>query len=158
MDRYWTLLQANQGAQRLMGWLLGDGAKEPVFDHRLSCFEQPLHMMRLMLHPQGLRPYVDDWDTIAGSLIQRLQQEAQAEAVDSPTAQLLRSLEADLPAPAAASLPLGSALPVLPVTFVKASQRLSFLPSSPPWAPPTTLLCKSYASKVYSQLIRLPRR
>ncbi|UCJ13973.1 MAG: zinc-binding dehydrogenase [Phormidium sp. PBR-2020] len=24
MDRYWTLLQANQGAQRLMGWLLGD--------------------------------------------------------------------------------------------------------------------------------------
>ncbi|WP_159786178.1 hypothetical protein [Sodalinema gerasimenkoae] len=119
MDRYWTLLQANQGAQRLMGWLLGD---------RLSYFEQPLNMMRLMLHPQGLRPYVEDWEIIAGSLVQRLQQEAQGEAVDSPTAQLLRSLDADLPAPtpATASLPVGSALPVLPVTFVKASQRLSF--------------------------------
>ncbi|MBF2089770.1 MAG: helix-turn-helix transcriptional regulator [Synechococcales cyanobacterium K32_A2020_035] len=117
MDRYWTLLQANQGAQNLMGWLLGD---------RLSRFEQPLNMMRLMLHPQGLRPYVENWETIAGSLAQRLQQEAQGEAVDSPTAQLLRSLEADLPDPGATSLLFGSALPVLPVTFVKANQRLSF--------------------------------
>lgn len=115
MDRYWTLLQANQGAQKLMGWLLGD---------RLSYFEQPLNMMRLMLHPQGLRPCVEDWETVAGSLVQRLQQEAQGEAADSPTAQLLRSLEADLPT--AASPPVGSALPVLPVTFVKAGQRLSF--------------------------------
>jgi len=117
MDRYWTLLQANQGAQTLMAWLLGN---------RISYFEQPLNMMRLMLHPQGLRPYVDDWETIAGSLVQRLQHEAQAEGVDSPTVQLLRSLEADLPAPAAASLPFSSALPVLPITFVKANQHLSF--------------------------------
>ncbi|HZG37493.1 MAG TPA: helix-turn-helix transcriptional regulator [Nodosilinea sp.] len=119
IDRYWTLLQANRGALWLMGWLMGD---------RLSLLEQPLNMMRLMIQAQGLRPYVENWAPIAVSLVQRLQQEAQSEGPDGPTAQLLQELKEELHDVSIASAPAaaGNPWPVLPVTFVKAGQRLSF--------------------------------
>ena len=119
IDRYWTLLQANRGALWLMGWLMGD---------RLSPLEQPLNMMRLMIQAQGLRPYVENWEAIAVSLVQRLQQEAQSEGPDSPTAHLLQELKEELHDVSIASAPAaaGNPWPVLPVTFVKAGQRLSF--------------------------------
>ncbi|WP_008312601.1 helix-turn-helix domain-containing protein [Leptolyngbya sp. PCC 6406] len=121
IDRYWTLLQANQGALRLMGWLLGD---------RLSTLEQPLNMMWLMIHPQGLRPYVEDWNTVAVPLVQRLQQEAQSEGPSGPTARLLQDLRGELQDISLATPIASGPLPVLPITFVKpdgkAHQRLSF--------------------------------
>ncbi len=119
LDRYWTLLQANRGAQWLLDWLMGD---------RLSALEQPLNMMQLMIHPQGLRPYVEDWETVAVTLLQRLQQEAQIEGTASYTAKLLQDLKQELQdrLPAPTTPTASGSLPVLPITFVKADQRLRF--------------------------------
>ncbi|WOD39400.1 helix-turn-helix transcriptional regulator [Nodosilinea sp. E11] len=119
LDRYWNLLKANQGALRLMEWLLGD---------RLRTLGQPLNMMQLMIHPQGLRPYVENWPSMAVSLMQRFQQEAQSEGPHSPPAKLLHELKGDLPdgAMASATVATGGQWPVLPITFVKTDQRLSF--------------------------------
>jgi redox-regulated HSP33 family molecular chaperone len=53
-------------------------------------------MMQLMIHPQGLRPYVEDWETVAVTLLQRLQQEGQSEGPASSTARLLQALKGEL--------------------------------------------------------------
>jgi len=99
-----------------MGW--GD---------RFSTLEQPLNIMQLMIYPWGLRPYVEDWETVAVTLIQRLQQETQGEGPASSTARLLQDLKQELqPLPVPPSPTASGSLPVLPITFVKADQRLRF--------------------------------
>lgn len=119
IDRYWSLLQANQAAIRLMEWLMGD---------RLSALGEPPNIMRLMVHPQGLRPYVENWEEVGVSLVYRLQHEERAEDANSPTALLLQELQRELRDPLLSAIGLfpPEQLPVLPLTFVKADQRLSF--------------------------------
>jgi transcriptional regulator with XRE-family HTH domain len=72
VDAGWTVQLANQAAQRMLAFLLGDR-----FDPA-----QPQNFMKLPLHPQGARPYIANWHEIASALIHRLQREA----MDSPAA------------------------------------------------------------------------
>lgn len=72
MDRYWNQLDSNRAAQRLLGWL--------VQPEQLSACTIPsgrLNLMKTMLHPQGLRPVVANWETIAPHLIRRVYRESQ---------------------------------------------------------------------------------
>jgi transcriptional regulator with XRE-family HTH domain len=59
LDRYWNILMANDAAPRCTRFLLG---AEPTEGN----------MLRLCLHPNGLRPMMPSWEETAGDLIRHL--------------------------------------------------------------------------------------
>jgi transcriptional regulator with XRE-family HTH domain len=80
MDRHWNILMTNGAATRLFGMLIPappDG---------------PANIMRLMFRPDGLRPFVANWDDAAGALVQRLHREAVGGVPDETTTRLLEEV------------------------------------------------------------------
>ncbi len=73
MDRYWNLIQTNSASQQLINWLIDSQDLQKFF-----CIDGKINMMRLMLHPQGLKPFVVNWEEIGGNLIKRAYREALA--------------------------------------------------------------------------------
>lgn len=71
IDRYWNLLLTNDAATRLMNVLIDSDQLQTFF-----CIDGKINLMRLMFHPQGLRPFVANWQELAGHLLQRVQREA----------------------------------------------------------------------------------
>lgn len=63
LDRYWNILMANGGADRLFGYLL-----DPVV---VAALGSP-NAVRLVCHPKALRPWIVNWEPTAGALIQWL--------------------------------------------------------------------------------------
>ena len=76
LDRHWNIVMSNQSLQRILAGLVdpskvwGDG--EP-------------NLMRLTFHPEGLRPWIANWDEVGPSLVTRLRREA-GELHDDPKA------------------------------------------------------------------------
>jgi hypothetical protein len=63
LDRHWNILLANEGAGRFTGAFLDQtGADAPGAPNA----------MRLIFHPQALRPYITNWEPTAAALIQWL--------------------------------------------------------------------------------------
>jgi transcriptional regulator with XRE-family HTH domain len=63
LDRYWNILLANEGAGRFMELLLGPAVA--------AALGSP-NALRLICHPQALRPYIVNWESTAAALIQWL--------------------------------------------------------------------------------------
>lgn len=63
LDRYWNILLANQGADRLFGLLL---------DPAVAAALGSPNALRLVCHPQALRPCIVNWEATAAALIQWL--------------------------------------------------------------------------------------
>src|SRR5436309_4604963 len=63
LDQHWNVVLQNQGAARVFQYFLGPDA---------SSISGPPNAMRLTFHPQGLRPWLTNWDALASQLIQRL--------------------------------------------------------------------------------------
>lgn len=63
LDRYWNILLANQGADRFFGYLLDPDAT--------AALGTP-NAVRLICHPQALRPSIINWEATAAALIQWL--------------------------------------------------------------------------------------
>lgn len=115
VDRLWNLQMSNGPAAALIAWLLdlpagqalpGDGA---------------VNVIRLMLDPGALRPYLVNWREVGADMLQWIQREAMSDGPASPATRLLADL-----------LPLGRddasgetatgerhALPFLPVSLSK---------------------------------------
>ena len=117
LDRVWNLVNANEAAERFFAFLLA-GQTPP----------SPPNVLRLVFHPQGLRPWIANWNEVAGALIQRVHREAVGHVVDGS----LRSLLAEVLA-----LPgvderwrradlSQSLLPVIPVFFERDGKRFSY--------------------------------
>jgi transcriptional regulator with XRE-family HTH domain len=111
MDRHWNVLMTNDAAPRFFGCFIDMAAREG-----------PRNMLHLMFDPQGMRPFVADWDTVARSLLQRVYRESVGHVVDAGTRRLLEELLAypDVPhdwkthhGPSAAPT-----MPVIPMGFV----------------------------------------
>jgi transcriptional regulator with XRE-family HTH domain len=83
IDRYWNLLQANQGATHLFNIFI-----EPDKLQALFCIDGKINLMRAMFDPQGFRPFVVNWEELAGHLLQRVHREATA-AIKSEQSSLL---------------------------------------------------------------------
>lgn len=71
MDRCWNLVTVNEPAQRLFARLL-EGRTPPG----------PANVIRLMFHPDGVRRCVANWESVAGSLLQRIRREATGGRLD----------------------------------------------------------------------------
>ena len=117
MNRRWDMLDANAGATRLFGFLLGDRASPP-----------PPNVVRLMFDPDGLRPYVANWEAVAEALVQRVHREAVGGVRDATAAKLLDEVLAypGVPRHWARPDPEAALVPVLPITFVKDAKRFAF--------------------------------
>ena len=63
LDRYWNILLANEGTDRFMGLFVIAAAVEALGSP---------NAMRLICHPEGLRPYIVNWEATAAALIQWL--------------------------------------------------------------------------------------
>lgn len=80
VDRQWNLTLANQAALTLTSLL---------FPTTPSWIQPPLNIMRLSFHPEGTRPYMEDWATTASFLLRRLERDAATHPGDNALQDLL---------------------------------------------------------------------
>jgi transcriptional regulator with XRE-family HTH domain len=132
MNRRWDVLQANAGAARFFGFLLGGD----------SPAQGPANVLRLMLDPAALRPYVANWEEAAAALLGRVDREAVGGTPDDETRQLLDEL-LRLPgvAEVARRSPAGPPpLPVIPIHFAKAGRSFRFFSTVTTFGTPQDVL------------------
>ena len=80
LDRYWNILRMNAGAKRILDLFPGC--------HSVT----PLNGPRLVFHPQGLRPFIENWDAVAARMIRRVHREA----ADNPSDETLKDFLEEL--------------------------------------------------------------
>ena len=108
---------ANAAATAMFAWLLGRERSE-----------RPANVLRLMFDPDGLRPFVANWEQVAEALVQRAHREAIGGVPDPRTAALLRELLALPGVPDRWWTPdlTAAPLPVIPVEFRKGNLAVSY--------------------------------
>jgi transcriptional regulator with XRE-family HTH domain len=72
VNRRWDLELANPAATTMMSMLLADDALAEVGGN----------VLRLVLHPRGIRPFVTNWDDAAAALMRRLRGECDHDPTD----------------------------------------------------------------------------
>lgn len=117
MDRHWNMLTSNAGAARFFGQLVARPSSGP-----------PPNVVRLMFDPEGLRPYVANWEAVAEALIQRVHREALGGIPDAGTCNLLDEVLAYPGVPKRWRSPdlLALPKPYLAVEFRKADLAMNF--------------------------------
>ncbi len=119
LDRRWNIISGNEAARRFFGFLLAGSASE-----RLG----PPNVLRLIFHPDGLRPWIENWDEVAEALIQRVHREA----VGNTLGEELRTLLGDVlrypgvPEHFARADLTASHLPIVPICFAREGRRFSY--------------------------------
>jgi transcriptional regulator with XRE-family HTH domain len=110
MNRRWDIVETNRAASRFFGMLLGGRTPSGAGN-----------VLRLMFHPEGLRPFIENWEAVAQALVRRVHREAIGGALDEAGRQLLSEILAYPGVPARWRSPgadLGAPLvPVMPVSF-----------------------------------------
>ena len=111
MDRHWNVLMTNDAAPRFFDCFIDMAAREG-----------PRNMLRLIFDPQGMRPFIADWETVSRSLLQRVYRESVGHTVDAGTRRLLDELLAYPDAPRDWKTHHGPSaaptMPVIPLGFV----------------------------------------
>jgi transcriptional regulator with XRE-family HTH domain len=110
MNRRWNVVETNNAAAQFFARALH--GREPG--------DAASNVLRLMFHPDGLRPSVANWEAVGPSLIQRVHREAAGGVVDAETHALVEEVLGYTGVPKAWRLPdpRVALTPVLPVTFV----------------------------------------
>lgn len=119
MDRYWNVLNTNASAPHFFGLFIDMAARKG-----------PRNMLHLIFDPDGMRPFVVEWEAVARSLIQRVYREAVGRVLDEQTGVLLDELFA-YPGVDASWRLRGSAgsapnLPMIPMGFKKNGKVLNY--------------------------------
>ncbi|CAN0489550.1 unnamed protein product, partial [Discosporangium mesarthrocarpum] len=109
MNRSFDVLMINGAGAKMLG-AFGLSAPEGT---------GPPNTLRLMLHPDGLRPYTRDWERAAGHLIERAHRQLKGAEENDPLRQLLAEVLAypGVPESFAHENPSAEALPILPQEF-----------------------------------------
>lgn len=112
MDRHWNVLMTNDAAPRFFGCFID-----------MTVREGRRNMLHLMFDPQGMRPFVADWDTVSRSLLQRVYRESVGHVVDAGVSRLLDELLAYPGVPsdwkrhrASSAAPV---MPMIPIGFIR---------------------------------------
>jgi transcriptional regulator with XRE-family HTH domain len=71
IDRYWNLLLTNQGATRLLNIFIDPEQLQTHF-----CIDGKINLMRVVFDPQGLHPFIANWEEVAEYSLQRVHREA----------------------------------------------------------------------------------
>nr|WKF61899.1 hypothetical protein HUO10_006431 [Paraburkholderia busanensis] len=122
MDRYWNVLMTNASAPRFFNCFIDMAARKG-----------PRNMLHLIFDPDGMRPFVAEWQTVADSLIQRVHRESVGRVIDDTTRELLDALRAypdvavDLSSGRASNTdPASTSMPVIPIGFIKNGRVLKY--------------------------------
>lgn len=75
LDRYWNILKMNAGATRFLTLFPG------------CDLITPLNGPRMVFHPKGLRPFVENWELVAARIIRRIHREA----AENPSDETMKS-------------------------------------------------------------------
>jgi transcriptional regulator with XRE-family HTH domain len=116
MDRYWNVIITNESTPRFFNCFIDMAARKG-----------PRNMLHLMFDPNGLRPFVANWEDTARGLFERVYRESIGRVVDDKTKELLAALLAypDVKREWKNPVALGF-MPVIPMSFVKDDQLLSY--------------------------------
>jgi transcriptional regulator with XRE-family HTH domain len=114
LDRNWNVIRTNGAAPRFFASFV-DLEKRP----------KPRNLLDLMFDPTGMRPFVEEWEKVAGSLLQRVRREAVGQVLDAKLQELLKRLR-QYPGVAGLKTPLAPQSPVLPITFRRGDKRFSY--------------------------------
>jgi transcriptional regulator with XRE-family HTH domain len=119
LDRRWNIVATNAGAERFFGYLLAG-----ISADRLG----PANVLRLIFHPDGLRPWITNWELVAEALIQRVHREAVGNALDDDLRRLLAEVLAYPGVPARWARPdfAANLLPIIPVCFQRDGRQFSY--------------------------------
>jgi transcriptional regulator with XRE-family HTH domain len=114
LDRYWNVVRANSSATTFFGSLVD-----------LDAFPKPRNLLELTFHPAGLRPHIENWQTVAAGLLQRVRREALGLVIDAPLRALLDQV---MEYTDGERLPIlaDAESPILPITFRRNGERVSF--------------------------------
>jgi|SRR5215213_577253 len=117
MNRSWDILTSNDAATRFFGFLLDPAAASG-----------PANVIRMMFDPQGFRPFVLSWETVAEALVTRIHREAVGGAPDEATVRLLEEVLAfpGVPRRWQRPNPETPLMPVIPVSFRKGSKTFAY--------------------------------
>ena len=122
MDRYWDVLMTNESAPSFFNCFIDMAARK-----------RPRNMLHLMFDPDGMRPFVANWEDVAKGLIQRVYRESVGRVIDDKTKELLATLLAypgvktDWKNPKAlGATPVTPTMPVIPLSFVKDNKVLNY--------------------------------
>lgn len=121
LNRYWQLMESNSAAAKMMAWFVDSPAQLlPLM------VDGQLNMMKMVLHPEGLRENIENYDMVAEVLLQRLHREAKLEGEGSFSMELYQELASFNKDIQPVDL-LSSAghTPVLSTVFIKDGQRLN---------------------------------
>lgn len=114
LDRYWYVIRTNKAAPQFFGLFIDLGSRP-----------KPRNLLDLMFDPAGMRPFVEDWETVAAGLLQRVRREAVGHVLDAKLQDLLKRLR-EYPGVAALKPPLAPQSPVLPIAFRRGNERFSY--------------------------------
>src|SRR6202140_5190264 len=81
MDRYWNVLMTNDAAPQFFGCFIDMAARKA-----------PRNMLHLLFDPNGMRPFIANWEDVAKSLFQRVYRESVGRVIDDRTRALLAAL------------------------------------------------------------------
>jgi transcriptional regulator with XRE-family HTH domain len=117
LDRGWNIVRANDAGERFFAFLLA-GQSPP----------SPPNVLRLIYHPQGLRPFITNWEEVAEGLIQRVHREAVGNVVDDDLRALVDEVLAypGVPAQWRRADLAASLLPIVPVRFERDGHRFAY--------------------------------
>jgi transcriptional regulator with XRE-family HTH domain len=117
LNRRWDIVQTNAAAARFFAMLL-----EGRTPHGAG------NVLRLMFHPDGLRPLVGNWEAVARALVLRVHREAVGGSLDEAGRSLLAEVLAypDVPARLRAPDLEAPLLPVVPVAFRHRGRTFDF--------------------------------
>jgi transcriptional regulator with XRE-family HTH domain len=87
VDRYWNLLLTNNAADRLLAVFI-----DPDKLRTLFYVNGKINLMRVIFHPQGLRPFIVNWENFANHLLQRIHRSATTESEGDRSTALLKEL------------------------------------------------------------------
>jgi transcriptional regulator with XRE-family HTH domain len=119
MDRYWNVLMINDYAPRFFNSFID-----------MSKRNGTRNMLQLIFDPDGMRPFVLDWEPTARSLIERVYRESVGRVIDEKTEALLRVLhaypgvDADWRTRGSANIPPN--VPIIPLSFVKDGEAMNY--------------------------------
>jgi transcriptional regulator with XRE-family HTH domain len=120
VDQAHNILRANRALGALLGFLIGAEAAA-------AAAQAPLNAVEIVLRPDGLRSFVENWEEVATWMVRRLRAEAMLEGSATEAATLLKKM---LELPGVAEIAQISHAeqdfpPTLVVSFRKGETRLS---------------------------------
>ncbi|MCB8879453.1 helix-turn-helix transcriptional regulator [Acidisoma cellulosilytica] len=115
MDRYWNVVMTNDAAPRFFGTFIDMDARP-----------KPRNLLHLMFDPDGMRPFIADWESVSQSLLARVYRESIGRVLDEKTKALLAALRAYADVGQETLLSPSPVLPMVPIGFVQDKRVLNY--------------------------------